>query len=628
MLLAFGFNKTTVNGQQTTDFVHKRATDNSQQTLCTSDAYSRTVDRCPLSVDYYESQIRKADSLYKNYLPQYNFDEVKAAMEFFDSLRLSKTTDNSQRTTDFFHRIFSNRKQKDLCTVPEPVEGTTFGASTSSATSLPRTVDRCPLSVDFNCARAHYYHAVGLTEHDDIVGACEHYLIALDIMENIMANDKRLKVKVKKSVDCCPLSVDNTEDYEKIRFVSLIYTRLGELFYDNNHCDLSIENYNSALKFVRYLGNKETESVIFKYIGNSYQLSNKDDSALFYYTQSINLSHNPINKIDIEKNIAQILFKKGERDSAYRIMRLNLERIDNYIQKESYYVTLGEMYYKDKIYDTAVIYLKLSLNSSSDNIILTSSNYLSNIYELLNDAESKKFYDNISITYFSRNSNRSVNVSKLPNIYNNHIEKKREIERIRENRIHSTYFLLTLCVMIFLSIIIFLIMYYNKKKLSEQKSEIDTKDKTIEEITKDNDNLRNQNEELIRIKIKHEKTNKNCIKSYRECDNSKKILSYINNIKNENLKINNLNPLSNEELTKLLDDADIHLENYIQKLSNKYPKLKKEDFYCICLLLLNISEPTIAALLGKSYNTIWSRINKIRSILGVNSNINLTNIIK
>ena len=41
------------------------------------------------SVSFYESQIRKADSLYKNYLPQYNFDEVKAAMEFFDSIRNS-----------------------------------------------------------------------------------------------------------------------------------------------------------------------------------------------------------------------------------------------------------------------------------------------------------------------------------------------------------------------------------------------------------------------------------------------------------------------------------------------------------------------------------------------------------
>ena len=39
------------------------------------------------SVSFYESQIRLADSLYKNYLPQSNFEEVKAAMEFFDSIR-------------------------------------------------------------------------------------------------------------------------------------------------------------------------------------------------------------------------------------------------------------------------------------------------------------------------------------------------------------------------------------------------------------------------------------------------------------------------------------------------------------------------------------------------------------
>ena len=77
------------------------------------------------SASYYESQIRIADSLYKNYLPQYNFEEVKAAMKFFDSLRLSKTTDNGQQTTDIFHRIFPNKRQRTMCTVPEPVEGTT-----------------------------------------------------------------------------------------------------------------------------------------------------------------------------------------------------------------------------------------------------------------------------------------------------------------------------------------------------------------------------------------------------------------------------------------------------------------------------------------------------------------------
>ena len=74
-------------------------------------SFKTTVDRRPLSVDYFESQIRLADSLYKNYLPQYNFEEVKAAVMFFDSLRLS--TDNSQRTTDFIHDLLKINLNKN-----------------------------------------------------------------------------------------------------------------------------------------------------------------------------------------------------------------------------------------------------------------------------------------------------------------------------------------------------------------------------------------------------------------------------------------------------------------------------------------------------------------------------------
>ena len=250
ILLAFGLQsqQTTVNGQQTLCTVPEPVEGTTLGASTSSaTAYSRTVDCCPLSVDFYESQIRKADSLYKNYLPQSNFEEVKAAMEFFDSLRLSKTTDNSQRTTDIFHRIFPNKRQRTMCTVPEPVEGTTLGALTSSATAYSRTVDCCPLSIDFICAKAHYYHAVGLTEKDDIVGACEHYLIALEIMEedDVIKRLRDTKTHRRKAKINCNL---NKDDYEKIRFVALIYTRLGQLFYNENYCDLAIIKYKKSTK--------------------------------------------------------------------------------------------------------------------------------------------------------------------------------------------------------------------------------------------------------------------------------------------------------------------------------------------------------------------------------------------
>ena len=195
LLVAFGCQRTTVNGQQTLCTVPEPVEGTaSGASTSSATAYLRTVDCCPLSVDYYEKQIHIADSLYKNYLPQYNFEEVKAAMEFFDSLRLSKTTDNSQRTTDFVHWWTTDNGQQTTDIFHR--------SKTKSCTSdaYPRTVDCCPLSVDFICAKAHYYHAVGLTEKDDIVGACEHYLIALEIMEedDLIKRHKDAKTQRRK----------------------------------------------------------------------------------------------------------------------------------------------------------------------------------------------------------------------------------------------------------------------------------------------------------------------------------------------------------------------------------------------------------------------------------------------
>ena len=481
LLVAFGFNKTTVNSQQTTDFVHKRAIDNSQQTLCTSDACSRTVDRCPLSVDYYESQIRKADSLYKNYLPQYNFDEVKAAMEFFDSLQLSKTTDNSQRTTDIFHR-----------------------SKTKSCTSdaYPRTVDCCPLTVDidFIYAKAHYYHAVGLTERDDIVGACEHYLIALEIMEDMMANDKSLKTNGKKSVDCCPLSVDNPEDYEKIRFLALTYTRLGRLFYDENYCDLAMLKYKKALKYYNIIDDTISISYTYKNIGNVYQLLDKTDSALYHYRKSLEIYSGMTNKLDIEKSIAQILFNKGERDSAYTLIKNNLDKIENYGSKYSYYATLGNMYYVDKKYDSAIFYFNkefVSQDIVTNNFVYTK---LSAIYDSLGFYEMKTYYDNIRSELSIITINKDVSNNKLQNIYEEYKERKTEKEKL-ENKKKTNLIVSVLIGLISLTIVFTILIWHKSKRkdILHQES-LNEKDRYIankeEIISKTNEEVKQKESEI------------------------------------------------------------------------------------------------------------------------------------
>ena len=74
------------------------------------------------------------------------------------------------------------------------------------------------------------------------------------------------------------------------------------------------------------------------------------------------------------------------------------------------------------------------------------------------------------------------------------------------------------------------------------------------------------------------------------------------------------------ELALLLESADKHLGNLTKTLTDKYPKLRKDDFYCICLLLLNVEKNKFQYLLGRNRKTIWERLNKIKNIMNIGDN--------
>ncbi len=622
ILLAFGYQRqqTTVNGQQTSCTVPESVEGTTLGASTNSaTAYTRTVDCCPLSVDFYESQIRIADSLYKNYLPQYNFEEVKAAMEFFDSLRLSKTTDNGQQTTDIFHRIFPNKRQRTICTVPEPVEGTISGASTSSATAYSTTVNCCPLSVDFICAKAHYYHAVGLTEKGDIVGACEHYLIALEIMEPLVETHRRVSNNRRA------ISVDNAEDYEKIRFVYLIHTRLGEIFYDANFCDLSIINYKKALFYSNILNNNLSTARVLKYIGYSHQLLNQADSALYYYNESLKTSNEINNKLDIEKCIAQVLYyNKGEKDKAYTLLKDNLNKTSNENVKYSYHCLLGNFYYNDKAYDSALYYLEKSLDSNIITQKLAFTTMLSAIYDSLGNYKKRAYYDNISNKLLKNNINNEVEKSKLQNLYNNYNERKTD-------KIKKEAKVRTVIVGGFGLISVVLLFVYikckHKKHSNSLRKEIDNYVKEVEnkncvisekeQLVKDYHEInvrkdaiiRKQKKELYDIKHKSDKLDKKTkLDRFYKSDICENIL------KREGM---DLMPLTENELQLLITTANYNLDNLIARLFDEFPKLTTIDMYCICLVVLLNNNTKIAYMLDRNRKTIWERINRIKNIIGL-----------
>ena len=479
----------------------------------------------------YEYTILLAEALYKNYLPQSNFDELKAIVESLES-----------------------------------EENTSF-----------RLRQAQPAIPNYLTAKAHYYHAVGLNEHDDIVGSCEHYLKALEIMSEI-----------KKP------------DYEQKRFIFLAYTRLGELFLNENYCDIAMVKLRQALKYAQILNNSNYIANTLKIIGNTYQLTDNIDSALYYFNESLSIGSSLINKLNVEKSIALILFNKGNKDSAYILLKNNLDKIENYETKYSYYTLLGEFYYHDKIYDSAICYLERGFEAQYFYTKLNASMKLSAIYDSLNDNEKKAYYDNITSQMAIEDINKSVDRAKLQTLYDEYKERKNEIE-VSSNR-RKVYFII--CSFLVLAFVVMIVMRYryrsNHKKLLD---DIDTKEKIISDFK---DKLEKNNQKLSEIR---RNTNNNI--DFEAFQNSKicnKIL---------NRKPTEFTALSEVELAQLIDAANKNLGNLTKTLNEKYPELKKEDFYCICLLLLNVDKNKFHYLLGRNRKTIWARLNKIKKIMNI-----------
>lgn len=472
-----------------------------------------------------EYSILLAEALYKNYLPQSNFDDIKAIVDYIE---IEKTTSNSTL-----------------------------------------------LIPNYLCAKAHYYHAVGLSEHNDIVGACEHYLKALEKMSEI----KKL-------------------DNEQTRFLFLTYTRLGEMFFNEQYCDIAIVKFRLALKYAIQIGNNNSIARILKFMGNTYQLTGKTDSALYYLNKSLNTSSSQINELDVMKSVAKILFENGEKDSAYNIIKNNLDKTDNYNSKYSYHTILGDFYYYDKLYDSAIHHFRLSIESQFFYTKLNAARRLSAIYDSLNDNEKKAYFDNIISQLSIENINKRTNNAKIQNVYDKYKKRKNEREELRYRQ--NVYIIVGLLIILTFIMIMSIRQRYklNHKELLDT---IDSKDKTISEF---NDKLSEVN-----------KTNDNInFEAFHNSSICQKII---------NRKPSDFTTLSDGELALLLDAADKNLDNITKKLKDRYPKLKKDDFYYICLLLLNIEKNKFQYLLGRNRKTIWERLNKIKIIMNISDNDDL-----
>ena len=188
-------------------------------------------------------------------------------------------------------------------------------------------------------------------------------------------------------------------------------------------------------------------------------------------------------------------------------------------------------------------------------------------------------------------------------IYDEYKECKNEAEASRNRR--KVYFIISFLLVIAFIIIMF-IRYRYERTHRELVDTLDSKEKTISDFK---DKIKIKDQKLLEIR---KKTDINIdFEAYHNSEICQKIL---------NRKPTDFATLSDSELALLLESADKHLGNLTKTLTDKYPKLRKDDFYCICLLLLNVEKNKFQYLLGRNRKTIWERLNKIKNIMNIGDN--------
>ena len=216
---------------------------------------------------------------------------------------------------------------------------------------------------------------------------------------------------------------------------------------------------------------------------------------------------------------------------------------------------------------------------------------------------------------------KEVDKTRLLDVYKTYKEKKDkrlfEIERARIKKRNSI-----IIISFSMLVTLLLLMILRKHKYSKQISndlnliveELEKKDAALNKmddeirgfkhrlsitegkIKKKNADLRRKEEELklknveiaeMKDFVERERNSSSNFKEYCSSGICSKILSEIANLSRLSRDTSELKPLNIDEFMLLTHSANLHLNNFVKRMSDKYPNFKKEDLYYLCLTINN-----------------------------------------
>ncbi|MBQ2852885.1 MAG: hypothetical protein IJE76_05785, partial [Bacteroidales bacterium] len=203
-------------------------------------------------------------------------------------------------------------------------------------------------------------------------------------------------------------------------FISESYYNLGQIFHK---------------KALHYFEKFESDSILAyanKFVGLAH-IETNIDTAKYYLNRCIELDPtNRFHKYDIDKAIAYMLYyKEGYKDSAFAILRNNIDKVEHDNVREAYHGFLGEIFINEKEYDSALYHLEKSTESSEFWVRLDAINSLTILYDSIGDQEKKAYYESILSKLAFDRVDGEMERANIMDLYNEHLNRMHEIRKTR-----------------------------------------------------------------------------------------------------------------------------------------------------------------------------------------------------
>ena len=250
-----------------------------------------------------------------------------------------------------------------------------------------------------------------------------------------------------------------------------ICANLGTLYLYQNMTGDALKYQKNAVKHFTAIKDTTSIGLALRNIGRVYTNNELLDSAIIYYTQSLNYVTDK-SRLSIHNDVASLYNQMENYPEAFMHIRLAMEALKSGDEELFLYYNLGDLYRKTGQYDSAVHYLSPCLTSGNIHTKAGANLGLALLEEKRQNWEANARYQKQyrllqdSIV----NMERSRDLQRIQSLYNyQQVEKGRIVsEQKAGRRTFQLYALLAIVAILVLSVIVY---YQRRKRIEREKFE-------------------------------------------------------------------------------------------------------------------------------------------------------------